>query len=198
LTGDRKLQIRRYQRLEHASVRKGSKKEKEMKTVRMLSVLALLLLATSAFGQKVTTDSVPGVNWSSFHTYSWGEGTPAQDPIMAQRIVSGIDAQLAAKGLKKVDSDPDLIVTYHAATDQQKSLNWNNFGGWGRFGGGMGSAQVDTMVIGQLKVYIGDYKQKKFIWSGTAQDSVNGDPQKNAKKLDKALTKMFQKFPPTS
>jgi len=164
---------------------------------RFIFVLGLLLLATTAFGQKVTTDAVPGVDWSKYHTYSWGQGTPVQNPIMDQRIVAGIDAQLSAKGLKKVDADPDLVVVYHAASDQQKSLNWSNMGGWGRFGG-MGSAQVDTVITGQLKIFIADPKAQKFLWNGTASDTVSGDPQKNAKKIDKALTKMFQKFPPAS
>jgi hypothetical protein len=167
-----------------------------MKAIQIVLVLALLLVATNAFGQKVSTDSIPGTNWSSYHTYSWGEGTPAQDPLIAQRIVSGIEAQLNAKGLKKVDSDPDLVVTYHVATDQEKSVNWNNFGGWGRFGGGMGSAQVEKVTVGQLKVYLGDYKAKKFVWSGTASDSVSSDTAKLGKKLDKSLEKMFEKFPP--
>src|SRR4030095_13906798 len=91
-------------------------KEEEMKAVRMSAVLVLMLVSVSAFGQKVSTDSVPGVNWSSYKTYSWGEGTPAEDPITAQRIVSDVDSQLSAKGLKKVDKDPDLVVTYHVAT----------------------------------------------------------------------------------
>ena len=107
---------------------------------------------------------------------------------------SGIDAQLAAKGFKKVESDPDLVVIYHASTDQQKSLNWSSMGGWGRFGG-MGSAQVDTVINGQLKVDIADYKAKQFLWRGTAADTVSSDPKKLAQKIDKALTKMFQKFP---
>ena len=172
------------------------REEKAMKLFRLLLVLSFVVLAANAFGQKVTTDSVPGTDWSSYKTYSWGEGTPPQDPILAQKIVDGIDAQLAAKGLKKVESDPDLVVTYHVATDVEKSVNWNNFGGWGRFGGGMGSAQVEKVTVGQLKVYLGDAKAKKFVWSGTASDSVSSDTQKTGKKLDKALAKMFQKFPP--
>jgi hypothetical protein len=115
--------------------------------------------------RKVTTDSIPGTDWSKYHTYSWGVGTPAQDPLVAQKIVAGIDAQLAAKGLKKVDSEPDLVVLYHTATDQQKTLNWNNMGRFGRFGG-MGSAQVDTVFNGQLKVDIADKKPNSF--SGAA------------------------------
>lgn len=166
-----------------------------MKPARILLGLCVMLLAINAFGQKVTTDSAPSVDWSKYHTYAWGEGTPAQDPLMHQRIVAGIDAKLAALGWKKVDADPDLVVMYHVATDQQKSLNWQNYGGWGRFGG-MGSAQVDTVITGQLKVDLADYKAKQFLWRGTATDTLSTDPQKNAKKIDKALTKMFQKFPP--
>jgi hypothetical protein len=166
-----------------------------MKFARTLFGLSLMLLTINAFGQKVTTDSAPNVDWSKFHTYSWGEGTPAQDPLVAQRIVAAIDAQLAAKGWNKVDSDPDLVVMYHVATDQQKSLNWQNYGGWGRFGG-MGSAQVDTVITGQLKVDLADYKAKQFLWRGTATDTLSSDPQKNAKKIDKAVTKMFQKLTP--
>jgi len=166
-----------------------------MKTARTVFGLVLLLIATNALGQKVPTDSMPGTDWSKFHTYSWGEGTPASDPLLAQKIVAGIDAQLAAKGLKKVESDPDLVVIYHTSTDQQKSLNWSSMGGWGRFGG-MGSAQVDTIISGQLKVDIADYKGKQFLWRGTATDTVSDNPQKVAKSVNKALTKMFQKFLP--
>ena len=166
-----------------------------MKTARTILGLALLLIATNAFGQKVTTDSMTGTDWSKFHTYSWGEGTPASDPLLAQKIVAAIDAQLAAKGLKKVDSEPDLVVIYHTTTDQQKSLNWTSMGGFGRFGG-MGSAQVDTVVTGQLKVDIADYKGKQFLWRGTATDTVSDNPQKVTKTINKALAKMFQKFPP--
>jgi hypothetical protein len=115
---------------------------------------------------------------------------------VAQRIVAGIDAQLAAKGLKKVDSDPDLLVMYHTSIDQQKSLNWSGAGGFGRFGG-MGSAQVDTVTTGQLKVDIANPRAKQFLWRGTATDTVSSDPQKLAKKITSALNKMFQKFPPT-
>jgi len=166
-----------------------------MKIARIFLVVGILLMASSAFAQKVTTDSVPGTDWSKYHTYAWAEGTPAKDPITAQKIVAAIDAQLAAKGLKKVDADPDLVVLYHATTDQQKSLNWSSMGGFGRFGG-MGSAQVDTVINGQLKVDIADAKAKQFLWRGTATDTVSDNPQKLTKQINKALTKMFQKFPP--
>lgn len=166
-----------------------------MKIIRIVFGLSLLLVAVNAFGQKVSTQSAPNVNWTQYKTYSWAQGESVANPIMNQFIVTGVDSQLAAKGFKKLDSGGDLVVIFNTTTDSQKQLNWNSFGGWGRFGGGMGSAQVDNIVSGQLVVDIADPKTKQFLWRGSAMDTVSDNPQKNEKKVTNALTKMFQKFP---
>ncbi len=166
-----------------------------MKIIRVVFGLSLLLWAVNAFGQKVSTESAPNVNWSQYKTYSWGQGESVASPIMNQNIVAVIDSQLSAKGFKKVDSEGDLVVIFNTTTDSQKQLNWNSFGGWGRFGGGMGSAQVENIVSGQLIVDIADPKTKQFLWRGTAMDTVSDNAQKNEKKVTNAVTKMFQKFP---
>jgi hypothetical protein len=116
---------------------------------------------------------------------------------MNQYITAAIDTQLAAKGLKKVEGESDLIVVFNATTDTQKQLNWSSMGGFGRLGGGMGSAQVDNIVQGQLIVDIADPKAKQFLFRGTANDTLSDNPNKNQKKVTTAVTKMFQKFPPT-
>ena len=61
-----------------------------------------------------------------------------------------------------------------------------------------GSAQVDTVVTGQLIVDVADAKAKQFLWRGMGTDTLSNDPQKNAKKIDKAVTKMFEKFGPSA
>jgi hypothetical protein len=37
---------------------------------------------------------------------------------------------------------------------------------------------------------------KKFVWRGTASSTISSNPQKVDKTLDKALTKMFDNYPP--
>jgi hypothetical protein len=167
-----------------------------MRVARIVLGLSLLLMSANAFGQKVTTQAAPNVNWSQYKTYSWGHSESVANPITNQYITSGIDAQLSAKGLTKVESDGDLVVIFNANTQTQKQLNWSGMGGWGRLGGGMGSAQVDNITQGQLIVDIADPRAKQFLWRGTGTDTVSDNPQKNQQKLTKALTKMFQKFPP--
>lgn len=169
--------------------------------VRNASLLLVLLVVSSAFAQQVSTDYDHSANFSGYKTYAWAEGTPAKNPLMAQRIVDGIDKQLAAKGFQKVDpnANPDLIVLYHAGVGTETQLNTTSMGpGWGyRWGGGMATTTVDKIPVGHLSVDIGDAKSKKLLWLGAASDTLSDKPEKNTQKIDKALDKMFKKFPPS-
>jgi hypothetical protein len=162
------------------------------------------IVISSALAQKVNVDWDKATNFSSFRTYTWVNGTPALNPLMGDRIVQEIDAQLAAKGLQKVEAsaNPDLVVAYHAGRNTETQMNTIDTGyygpGW-RYGyGGMGSSTtyVNTIQVGQLIVDIGDVKNKKYIWRGMASATIPDKPEKGEKTITKAVTKMFQKFPP--
>lgn len=179
--------------------------------MRMKFYLVLLLtclISATAYAQKVSVDYDKQANFSSYKTYSWSEGTPAKNPLGHQRIIAGIEAQLAAKGWTKVESDSDVVVIYSAATTTKTQINtfdtggpWGGYrwgwGGYRGYGGGSSTTTVQEILIGQLVVDMADVKNKNFIWRGTASDTLSDQPEKNQKKLDKALAKMFKKFPPT-
>jgi hypothetical protein len=71
-----------------------------------------------------------------------------------------------------------------------------NMGGGWRWGGGMATTTVDHIRVGQLIIDIGDPKTKKLLWVATSSDTLADNPDKNKKKLDKALQKIFKNFPP--
>ena len=170
-----------------------------------LLLLMTVLISATAYAQKVNVDYDKQAVFSAYKTYSWGEGTPAKNPLGHQRIVAGIEAQLAAKGWTKVESDSDVVVIYSAATTTDVQINtfdsggaWGGYRrGWGGYGGGMSTTTVQKILVGQLIVDMADVKNKQFVWRGTASDTLSDNPEKNQKKLDKALAKMFKKFPPT-
>ena len=155
----------------------------------------LLLIAGSALAQQVSVDYDRGTDFSKYRTFAWVKGTPAENPMVHQRIVAGIEAQLAAKGLRKVESNPDIVVNYTAATDTQVSINTMGGGPFGGWRLGPGTATVDKVPVGQIIVNIGDPSAKKFIWRGTASGTINNKQEKNEKALNTALAKMFQNFP---
>jgi len=163
----------------------------------VLSFCFLSLVAGSALAQKVSVDFDKGTDFSKYKTYAWAAGTPAENPMVHQRIVAGVEAQLAMKGLRKAESNPDLIIAYHAATDTQVSINTLGGGPFGGWRLGSGTATVDKVPVGQLIVDIGDASARKFVWRGTASGTVSSKPEKNEKTLTSALTKMFQNFPPS-
>jgi hypothetical protein len=61
---------------------------------------------------------------------------------------------------------------------------------------GTSTSTVEQIPIGTLSLDIGDAKTKKLLWLGTATDSLSDNPDKNTKKINNALDKMFKKFPP--
>jgi hypothetical protein len=169
-----------------------------MRIFRFVLSLVLLAGATAALAQKITVDYDHNANFQGYKTYAWAEGTPLKNQLWDQRVVDGVDQQLAAKGFQKVEesANPDLMVSYHAAIGQETQLNTMGMGGW-RWGGGMATTTVDKIPTGQLVVDIGDAKTKRLLWMGKSSDTLaENSPDKNQKKLAKALQKMFQKFPP--
>ncbi len=162
----------------------------------VVAVLAILF-SPLAYSQKVNVDWDHNVlNFSDFKTYTWVKPVrPASSPLMDQRIVTAIDKQLNAKGLQKVDGRADLRVTYNAGLRRERSATALGGGRW-RMGGGMTTVNENTSNVGTLVVDISNAKSKQLLWRGMASDTLSDKPEKNSEKIDKAVTKMFKKYPP--
>ena len=170
-----------------------------MKT-RWLTLAIILMAVVPCFAQKVNVDSAEGVDFAKYRTYQYQNGTPVPSPLMDQRVIAAIEYHLAMKGIEKVDSNPDLVVTYHASSRTGQTVTTDHFGtGYGRYwGGGMGTStsRVHDYTKGVLIVDIWDGKEKSLLWRGTATDTISDKPEKNEKKINKSCQKMFDKFPP--
>lgn len=161
--------------------------------IAAIIVLAAACAVVPLWAQQVTADWDKAANFAAFKTYAWTEGTVPQgaNPLMVQRIQSAIEAELSAIGIQKVERDPDLLVAFHGATKENVSLQQ-----WGyapRFGGGQ--IDVQKVLVGTLIVDIVDARAKQLVFRGTASDTISDNPQKNEKKIHKAVEKVFQKYP---
>jgi len=167
-------------------------------------VVALLSLAVaSLIAQDVKTNSMPGVDFSKFHTYKWVpiEGASHPNQIVDQEIKQSIDSQLATKGLTKTDGDKaDLYVGYQVAVSQDKQWNAYGMGGGWRMGGGMATATQSTINVGSLVVDMYDPSTKQLVWTGTATKTIDpsSKQEKNEEHLNKAMAKLLKNFPPKS
>jgi len=171
----------------------------QMKLSRFLAPAAIF--AVVAFAADISTDYNHHADFSRYHTYSW-IGVKAGG-LWQDRIQQAVDSQLAAKGWSKVPSGGDAAVSAFGKVTEQDSLQtfYDGFPGWGWRGwGGMGEATTTTVPerVGNLTVDIFDGSTKQLIWRGNAANTLASKPEKNEHKLDEAVQKMFEHFPPHS
>jgi len=165
----------------------------------LLVVGVWLALSVAAFPADVKTDFYHHANFSQYHTFSIAKiDTP--DPLWNDRVKEAIERSLSAKGWSEVPSGGDVTVMAVGTTRERRTLRtfYDNFPGW-RWGGfGDATTYEDTYAVGTLIVDMFDTNTKKLIWRGSASDVLAGKPEKDEKKLEKAVDKMFEHFPPKS
>lgn len=166
-----------------------------------IALIVAVLACGVTLAQEVTTNSMPGTDFSKFHTYKWVPVAGAEQPnqIVDSEIKQAIDAQLAAKGLTKTDGDKaDLYVGYQTAVSQQQQWNAYGMGGARWAGGGMATATSSTIDTGTLVLDMYDPATKQLVWSGRASKTLDpsNNQSKNEKNLDKAMAKLLKNFPP--
>ena len=165
-----------------------------------LCLVSALLACGATLGQDVTTNSMPGTDFTKYHTYKWVtvEGASHPNQIVDAQIKASIDSQLGAKGLTKTQSDKaDLYIDYQVSVSQQRQ--WNAYGtGMGFRFGGMATATSSTIDIGTLVLDMYDPSSKQLVWSGRATKTIdpNNSQEKKQKNLDKAMQKLLKNYPP--
>ena len=172
---------------------------------KLLLVILLILLGTfSVSAQKVSVGADPGVDLTRYKTYGWAN-IASTNPLANQTVVSSVDSQLAAKGLKKVDTDPELtVVVFGSSVSDIHVSNPSWAPSLNSIATGVAVGSQSWLVTkGTLVVDILDTKTKNSVWRGTATETLDrgptGDKVKDAKTVEKpirnAVKKMFKQFP---
>src|SRR5207302_6187528 len=106
--------------------------------------------------------------------------------------------ELAAKGWTQVASGGDvaLVAVEKTSIHQQYDTFYDGFGGSHWRCMGESTTTVDNYKVGTLIVSMFDGNSKQLIWRGTSSSDLTGNPEKNTKKLDKDVQKMFKNSPP--
>jgi hypothetical protein len=120
--------------------------------------------------------------------------------LWQDRITSAVDSQLQAKGWQKLESGGDAAVSAFGRTSERDNVEtfYDGFPGWRWRGwGGMATTSVIPERVGNLTVDVFLGGTKELIFRGRASDVLSSKPEKNDKKLDEAVDKMFKHFPPS-
>ena len=189
-----------------------------MKRNSLIFSALLLVAASNAVCQDVKYNFDKNTDFSAFKTYKWVSLKDAAkvNDLLDKQIKDAVDAQLATKGLSKVDGDDaNLYIDYQAAvtTEKQFTSFSNNMGAWGpgpgwgpRGGwygpagmqGGITTGNTSTIYIGQLALDMNDTANHDLVWRGVVSKTIDqtAKPDKQQKNLTNAVAKLLKNFPP--
>jgi hypothetical protein len=186
-----------------------------MKRIILFATLAWAI--APGFAHKVRVDFDHGTQFGRYKTYRLVQSAnvSTSDPafptqIAQDRIAGFIEEALAAKGMKRTTKGEDLQISYRVKVIEQPiyttfSDGWGGGCGWGGgwgsgwgpgWGTGFATTTVQMTYQGVLVVEIVDAHQQKLVFEGTSAQMVSSKPEKNTRKLAKAVTEVFARYPP--
>ncbi|WP_206751908.1 DUF4136 domain-containing protein [Luteimonas cucumeris] len=80
-----------------------------------------MLLAACASTPTVSTDTDPQGNFAGYRTFRWIQPPQDVSPLLAQRIVAGVNSQLVARGWSEA-ADADVAIAAHVAKVRIKAM----------------------------------------------------------------------------
>jgi hypothetical protein len=120
-------------------------------------------------------------DFSKYETYAWRQGTPTLDPLMQQQIQSAVERELESKGLtQRVDVN---------------ELGYSGFLWRLRGDRYPPTTQIYYIPTGTLRVDVLDSVSRRPVWRSLTIEYLRDSSEKNAKRIDKAVRKIFKKFP---
>jgi hypothetical protein len=177
----------------------------------MVLLLALACAVSPGIAHRVRVDFDHGSHFSRFRTYRWvpAKAAPsgevqlsAQFPnqLMQQRVVTFIDEALSARGLRRVETGGDLLISSYmnvTETPQFTTVTNGTGFGWGWDGGSAVSVTtVQPIVTGTLVVDMTDARQNQLVFQGVSRATISSRPSRNTRRLSKAINEIFEKYPP--
>lgn len=116
---------------------------------------------------------------------------PQMSPIVDQRIVAKVAAELEAKGFATTSPrEADFLVTFYTAVRKRVVINRAGWYGWGRWGWRGGATWVNSYPEGTLVIDIIDRQNRQLVWRGVGEGaftSTNPSDEKVAKRVSKIL-----------
>jgi hypothetical protein len=151
-----------------------------------LTFAAIVTLSACSSSPTVSSDVVPGVNFSAYKTFSFITEAPrGANPVAVERIQQDVGSALSGKGYAQGQPGDLTVVTTVGAQNRTQVNSW---GWWGL------RTDVYQYTEGQLAVDVYDTKTKQPLWHGQAEQRI--DPNKvDPETVNAAVASVMASFP---
>lgn len=167
--------------------------------MRVFFLLGFLLAGLSAAG--VTVDYASQADFTQYRTFSFVEGTVAEDERLEKWLHEAVTRELRAKGLQMLAEGGDLLVRTHLKVREEQRLEVDILGE-----GSIPKANATKVTPGENARDVGmgmvvldllDGYSKLQVWQAVAGAVTRTQVSKNSeKRINKAVENMFKKYPP--
>lgn len=181
-----------------------------MMSLRLSVLLSLALSACSSL--QVTSDYDPEVDFSrGFERYAWRPAEEMRsngvtDELTDKLLRDAIDAEMAARGFQKVTGEPEFLIGYHAAVDQEIGFRPTSTTGfvvgphW-TYGSTMYYGTSEQPYVYEKGTLILDFLKdggKRLVWRGIASARVDrtASREERMERAREAAAEMLAQFPP--
>ena len=170
----------------------------------VVALLALLAAAPAVLEAGFEVDVLydQSADFSSFTTYRWVSGPINETPeaqLIDKRVKAAADAELAAKGLRRVaEGEPcDLLVTYHGSVEDNLLIEGVRFEVAPQVVWTGASARDVThrYEVGTLVLDFAAASSEKIVWSGVARTRA-ATVQQLRERIEKAIVRLLKRYPP--
>jgi len=165
----------------------------------------LALGAGRVAAQNATSGFAGDADFSKYKTYKWVPIESAQylDELTSGQLTGTLQVELAKKGLTRSPSaTADLYIGYQIVSGDSKHLNLLVIGTeYHPPAEAAPETSEDTSTIihsGTLVLYLFDSANKRLVWWSLTPNAIDADanPDKKQKRLDKAIEKLLNNYPP--
>ena len=190
----------------------------------LLAAAMGLLAGLPACSPRVNVEQSANVNFSRYRTFDFadtevktnGDRNPLlRSSITQDRIKQAIAGELAKRGLRQVDSNPDMLVTTHTYVEQAERTVYDTYGGPGYaypYSVGYRGAflpinygywytpsyysapRTEQYREGTLIIDFIDRRTNNLVWRGSMADPVD-DPGRLGSDFSKSAKEILDKFP---
>lgn len=173
-----------------------------------------LVLAGCATTPRPTlrTDYDRSVDFTAFRTYEYAQPLATDragySTLTTQYFKSAIDAELGARGYRRVDSGGDLLVNFNANATEKTDVRSNatptigvgyyhyRYGLYGGFPLYREDVSTVRYKVGTANVDVVDAKRKQLVWEGVAEGRLTKEVMRNPEPAIRGVVKqLFATFP---
>jgi hypothetical protein len=176
-----------------------------------ISLLSLLLTAGCASGPSVRHNTDASTDFSRFETFAFVDPLSTDragyQSLVSQQLVASAERELVARGLRRTDAAPDLLVNFNVQLDQRlrvtqgpptfHSRHFNShrrgfYSTWPTYQ----QTEIRQYTKGTVGVDVIDASRRQLVWEGFALGRVTQRTLDDVGPvLDAAVADIFRAFP---